>query len=67
MKKNYIAPSTWVVSLNLSDSVLADDIGFGNHSYVAEDPLARPTEIIEEDDSYNIGVNLWGDDEEDDY
>ena len=67
MKKNYIAPSTWVVSLNLSNSVLDDSLPFGNHSYVAEDPLARPTEIIEEDDSYNIGINLWGDDDEDDY
>ena len=66
MKKKYIAPSTRVVLLNLSDSMLADDIGFGNHSYFAEDPLARPTEIIEEDDSYNPGIDLWGEDEEDD-
>ena len=65
MKKKYIAPSTRVVLLNLSDSVLADDIGFGNHSFVAEDPLARPTEIIEED-SYNPAIDLWGEDEEDD-
>ena len=66
MKKYYIAPSTRVVLLNLSDSVLDNGLPFGNPSWYAEDPLARPTEIIEEDDSYNPGIDLWGEDEEDD-